>query len=176
MGIDNNPPSPEKTPFENFMYYIKNNNEYLNKDDEINYSKIIQSISSGSSDYYGETIDSLIPKIENLQKKVETLGIDAPKIHEIVAEIQNIRDEYFPRLLKTEDELKKLNEFIETNSDKFIDLISLNGRLQGLEGQVNSHDNRLIAIESSRDRNMNIWFIILTIVLFITAIVVAIVK
>lgn len=93
----------------------------------------------------------------NIDKK---LTQDLQPIH---TELENTKKQ----LEITTDSLKSLGSFIEQNKPAFISLISIEGKMQGLEGLVSSIGDRVEKLETDRNFKWNQTATIITIVVAI---------
>jgi hypothetical protein len=123
----------------------------------------IQDIVNDSMIDLGGTISALslnIHKMQNTLSSTDSLVTSKDfeallnKFQELSKSVSNIEG-LIPNFESIKHTLDKVNKFNETNTAILTDLVSANGRLDGIQGEMNSIKYRFDELEEIKDRNTN---------------------
>lgn len=137
------------------------------------------SIESSSADL-GGTITVLSKKINEMFARLDSVSYHSDpesiisEFQIVKGELSDIKSNVFPKLEESQKTLENVASFLNSNSSFLSDLISANGRLNGIQGEMNSITRRLDYLEKIKERNWQNITTIISILIAIAAVIVAI--
>lgn len=128
---------------------------------------------SGSSTDLGGTVTALEARIAAISAELSSLSYNQnpeninSKLQEVTNELASIKTIILPKLEETKKALDSVEHFLTEQTGFIINLISAEGKLIAIQGEINSLMGRIDTLEKTKERN---WQRVATIVSLLVAI------
>jgi hypothetical protein len=167
---------PEFTNWKSMLAsYFQEKDALVRRSDE--YKEMIGT----SSTNLAGTVTALDEKIESISREIAGLAnnhipeIVNSRLTEITKDINFIKETVVPDLERTKKVLENVDCFLNEKSTFLIDLISAEGRLQAIQGEINSIMPRINNLEQAKEKKWQKTVTIISLFVAIGAVVVAII-
>ncbi|MHB8088027.1 MAG: hypothetical protein ACYDH2_07215 [Anaerolineaceae bacterium] len=154
---------------------IKDEQGYLSRYEK--YKNVISASSTnlaGTASELGLKIDIISRELENLSGN-QTQEEIKNKLIEVTKEVDSIKEMVIPKLEETKKTLDSVDKFLKDNSSFLINLLSAEGKLQAIQGEINSIMGRLDNLEKGKERNWQRITTVISLLIAIGACIIAII-